>query len=78
MEKYVKVYGERQDAQAMEMDANNYNLGKYIALAFHDPKHYPKKPFLYKETKKETKVMTVDEMEAMMKRNTIILGGKIN
>lgn len=76
MEKYIKVYQIKKEQQAIEMDANNYNLGRYIAVAFHDPKKYPRRPYLYKEEEKK-KVMTADEMDAILRKNTLILGGKI-
>ena len=61
------------------MDLNNFNLGKYIAYAVNEPKKYPKKPFLYEEeTKKRDEPMTVEEMERVMKMNTLKLGGKIH
>ena len=75
-EKYVKVYIEKEENRAREMDMNNFNLGKYIAYAVNDPKKYPKKPFLAKE--EANKVMSNEEMDRVMRRNTIILGGKIN
>lgn len=61
------------------MDLNNFNLGKYIAYAVNEPKKYPKKPFLYEEeTKKRDEPMTVEEMERVMKMNTLRLGGNIH
>jgi hypothetical protein len=70
------VYKKKEEARVREADMNNYNLGKYIAYAVNDPKKYPKKPFL--ERKSETgRKMSAEEMEEVMKRNTIILGGNI-
>lgn len=79
-EKHLDVYFEREKQKAREMDVNNYNLGKYIAIAFNDPKKYPKKPFLADkmDDTKEQKVMTNKEMEKTIFRNNIILGGKNN
>lgn len=59
------------------MDLNNYNLGKYIAYAVNDPKKYPKKPFLDKPEAKESNVMSNEEMEKVMLRNNLILGGTV-
>ncbi len=58
------------------MDISNFNLGKYIAVAVNDPKKYPRKPFL-EEDRAEEKVMTGEEMERIMQRNNIILGGTV-
>lgn len=77
-EKHVEVYIEREKQRAKEMDVNNYNLGRYIAIAVNDPKKYPKKPFLAdKDLNVERKDMTSEEMERVVKRNNIILGGKV-
>lgn len=73
---YLDVYTELEEQRAREMDYSNYVLGKYVAFAMHDPKKYPRKPFLWKE--EERKVMTPEEMEEVMKKNTITLGGTIN
>lgn len=59
------------------MDLNNYNLGKYIAYAVNDPKKYPRVPFLQEE-RDEDRIMSNEEMERNMRRNTITLGGTIN
>ena len=75
--KYLEVYKQLEENRAREMDYNNFNLGKYVAYAVNDPKKYPKKPFLYEEPE-EKKVMTNEEMDRIMKRNTIILGGTVN
>lgn len=82
-EKYIKVYIENEKKRLREADTNNFNLGKYIAYAVNDPKKYPRKPFLEDKLNKMEmdevvgREMSVEEMEEMMKRNTIILGGKI-
>lgn len=55
----------------------NYLLGKYIAFAFNDPKHYPKKAFTDNE-EKTLKPISDDEMEKMAKYNTVMMGGVIN
>jgi hypothetical protein len=70
------VYKNKAEERAREMDVNNFNLGKYLAIAINDPKKYPKKPFLW-EDKPRGEVMTNKEMEKIMRRNTIILGGKV-
>ena len=51
-------------------------MGKYIAFAFNDPKHYPSKPFTEKDT--ELEPMSDEEMEKQARRNTIKMGGVIN
>ena len=60
----------------MEKDMFNFMLGKYVAYAFNDPKHYPTKPFTEKNT--DLKPMTDEEMERQARRNTIRMGGVIN
>ena len=60
----------------MEKDMFNFMLGKYVAYAFNDPKHYPTKPFAEKNT--DLKPMTDEEMERQARRNTIRMGGVIN
>ena len=81
-EKYVKVYIKKEENRAREMDMNNFNLGKYIMYAFNAPKKYPSKPILYKEQNTEVvdieKAMTSEEMDKMMRYNTIKLGGTID
>lgn len=74
--KYVKVYNEKEKERLKEVDTLNYILGKYIAYAVNDPKHYPNKPFLEKDT--DLKPMTDEEMERQARRNTIKMGGVIN
>jgi len=74
-EKYIEAYKVRKEMEAKEMDVNNYNLGKYIAIAFNNPKKYPRRPFLQEE---EKKMMTAEDFDRVMRRNTILLGGKIN
>lgn len=59
------------------MDINNHNLGMYVSIAFNSPQKYPKKPFLQQQSEKK-KVTDWEEMEKIARRNTIILGGKIN
>ena len=74
--KYVKVFNEKENARLKEVDSFNYVLGKYIAWAVNDPKHYPTKPYSEKDT--NLKLMTDEEMEKQGRRNTIKLGGVIN
>ena len=74
--KYIKVFNEKENARLKEIDLMNYILGKYIAYAFNDPKHYPKEPFTHKNT--DIKPMTDEEMEKQARRNTIKMGGVIN
>lgn len=74
--KHVRVYNQKQKERIEEMDGLNHMLGKYIAFAFNDPKHYPSKPFTEKNT--ELEPMTDEEMEKQARRNTIKMGGVIN
>lgn len=74
--KHVRVYNQKQSERIKEVDGLNHILGKYIAYAFNDPKHYPREPFTYKNTK--LKPMTDEEMETQGRRNTIKMGGVIN
>ena len=73
--KYIKIFSEKEQARLKEVDMLNYILGKYIAYAVNDPKHYPNKPFTDKNT--ELKPMTDEEMEKQARRNTIRMGGVI-
>jgi hypothetical protein len=73
--KYVSAFKKKKKMQAEEQDVANFNLGRYIMIAYHKPKIYPKKPFLYKST---FTPMTDEEMSVVMKKNTLILGGEIN
>lgn len=74
--KHVKVFNNKEADRIKEADSLNFLLGKYIAYAFHDPKHYPKKPFIENDT--DLKPMSDDEMEKQARRNTIKMGGVIN
>ena len=74
-EKHIKVFKEKEEMRFKEVDTFNYILGKYIAYAVNDPKHYPNKPFTEKNT--ELKPMTDEEMEKQARRNTIKMGGVI-
>lgn len=73
-QKMIRVYIQKEELRAREMDTNNFNLGKYIALAVNDPKKYPKRPFLAKE---EERKMNTSEMESVARRFTIKAGGLI-
>lgn len=74
--KHVNVYNKKQKERIQEIDGLNHLLGKYVAYAFNDPKHYPTKPFTERDT--ELKPMTDEEMEKQARRNTIKMGGVIN
>jgi hypothetical protein len=74
--KHVKAFNEKEKERAKEHDLMNYFLGKYIAYAVNDPKKYPSKPFLQKDT--DLKPMSDDEMEKQARRNTIKMGGVVN
>ena len=73
--KHIKVFNEKEKQRLREKDLFNYLLGKYVAYAFNDPKHYPSKPFTEKDT--DLKPMTDEEMEKQARRNTIKMGGVI-
>lgn len=73
--KHIKVFNEKEQARLKEADTFNYILGKYIAYAVNDPKHYPNKPFTDNDT--QLKPMTDEEMERQARRNTIKMGGVI-
>ena len=75
-EKHVKAYKEKEEMRLKEIDTFNYILGKYIAYAVNDPKHYPKEPFTLKTTHLEP--MSDEDMERQARRNTIKMGGVIN
>jgi hypothetical protein len=74
--KHVKIFNQKEQQRFKEADVFNYMLGKYIAYAVNDPKHYPSKPFTDKDT--DLKPMTDEEMEKQARRNTIKMGGVIN
>ena len=74
--KHLKVFNEKEEQRLKEKDLFNFMLGKYVAYAFNDPKHYPSKPFTEKTTQLEP--MTDEEMEKQGRRNTIKMGGVIN
>lgn len=74
--KHVKIYAENEQKRFKEIDTFNYILGKYVAYAVNDPKHYPSKPYTEKATQLEP--MTDEEMEKQARRNTIKMGGVIN
>lgn len=79
--KYMEDYGEREKRRAIEMDTNNYNLGKYVAIAVNNPKKYPREPFLKELVDREEsaeKVMTVEEMQRVARAITYKLGGKVD
>lgn len=73
--KHVKVFRQKEKQRLKKKDLFNYMLGKYVAYAFNDPKHYPSKPFTEKNTDLEP--MTDEEMERQARRNTIKMGGVI-
>ena len=75
--KHIKVYNQKQKQRIQEIDGLNHILGKYIAFAFNDPKHYPREPFTSKNNT-ELKPMSDEEMEKQARRNTIKMGGVIN
>ena len=74
--KHVRIFNEKEKQRIKEVDGLNHILGKYIAYAFNDPKHYPKEPFTEKNT--ELKPMTDEDMERQGRHNTIKMGGVIN
>ena len=74
--KHVKVYNKKKKEEIQLTDSLNHLLGKYIAYAFNDPKHYPTDPFTQKNT--ELKPMSDEDMEKQARRNTIKMGGVIN
>lgn len=74
--KHIEIFNKKEQARLREIDMFNFMLGKYIAYAFNDPKHYPSKPFTDKNTDLEP--MTDEEMEKQARRNTIKMGGVIN
>lgn len=72
--KYVETYRKKSKERLQEKDYLNHLLGQYISYAFNNPKEYPKKPYLYEETKQD---MTTNEMERQVINNTIMMGGVI-
>lgn len=76
-EKHIKAYYEKEKERVIEKDMLNHLLGKYVAIAFNDPKNYPKKSFLSDEIINNN-TMTDNDMEKMAKYNTLRMGGVIN
>lgn len=74
--KHIEVFNRKEEQRLKENDLFNFMLGKYMAFAFNDPKKYPTKPFLEKNT--DLQPMTDEEMERQARRNTIKMGGVIN
>lgn len=74
--KHVKVFNAKERQRIEEIDQLNYLLGRYVAFAVNDPKHYPSKPFTDRNT--DLKPMSDEEMERQARRNTIKMGGVIN
>ena len=73
--KHIEIFNKKEKQRLHETDMFNYILGKYVAYAFNDPKHYPAKPLTEKNTDLEP--MTDEEMERQARRNTIKMGGVI-
>ena len=73
--KHIEVFNKKEEQRLKEKDLFNFMLGKYVAFAFNDPKHYPSKPFTEKNTDLEP--MTDEDMERQARRNTIKMGGVI-
>ena len=71
----IKGYQKRLDSMTKLQDGLNYMLGQYIMTGAHDPKKYPKKPYLQKEKKRW---LEEDELIARAKAITKRLGGQIN
>lgn len=74
--KHIKVFNIKEQNRLKELDMMNYLLGKYVAFAFNDPKHYPSRPFTERNT--DLQPMSDEEMERQARRNTIKMGGVIN
>ncbi len=74
LEKHVEVFKKTEENRAKAIDWQNFHLGKYVGIAVNDPKKYPQKPFLHDTRKKP---MTPEEMEARVRRMTLILDGKV-
>ena len=51
--KHLEVFNKKEIQRLKEIDTFNFMLGKYVAFAFNDPKHYPSKPFTDKTTQLE-------------------------
>lgn len=45
----MKAYSARLEQDIGNYDALAWMIGNYAACAYHDPKHYPKKPNMVKE-----------------------------
>lgn len=48
--KHIEAHDLIRQDRIEEQDFLNHLLGHYVALAFNDPKKYPKKPLLQKKT----------------------------
>jgi hypothetical protein len=76
-EKCIEVYIHNKKQQAMEIDAHNYNLGRYVSIGVNNPRKYPNKPLLQKEERSRGR-MSVEEMQAVAQRITDKLSNKVN
>lgn len=65
--KRVEVYQEMLEERVIEVDAVNYNLGIYIAMAVNNPRKYPKKPYMSRE-KVPNKTWSTDDLKNYFKR----------
>lgn len=71
----LEAYIQKEKNRAKEIDLFNYYLGRYVMHAFHDPKKYPKKPFL--QESELSKEMSSSDMAARARMITRALGGTI-
>lgn len=46
----------------------NFSLGNYIKIAFHDPKHYPKKPFSKSKDDEKAEMCNTDDQRVALAR----------
>ena len=76
-EKHLKIYQENEKKRITEVDMLNHLLGRYVAIAFNDPKNYPERSFL-DNIDRETNIMSDYDMEMQARRNTIKMGGVVN
>ena len=76
-EKHIKAYCDNEKNRVIEKDMLNHLLGKYIAIAFNDPKNYPKRSFLDSSNENISNAMSDEEMEKRAKYNTLKMGGVI-
>lgn len=70
----VAGFAEREKREIEKADYLNFLLGQYVAVAFNQPKKYPREPFLKKAEQQRKFIATTDAARVNFAR--IKYGGK--